>query len=124
MLSFVDNKTANERNRRSQKQKEVTQVSTREQPNPQEQKVHSLLLPFAGSEGTTIVKNLNKTLKNVLPSYVKTNIADTGQKLKSRFQINDKVNEKHKHDLIYYTQCPEAFCKKDYLGETGRSIIE
>ena len=47
----------------SQKQKEVTQVSMTEQPNPQEQKVHSLLLPFAGSKGTTIVKNLNKTLK-------------------------------------------------------------
>ena len=41
------------------------------QPNPQEQKVHSLLLPFAGPKGTTIVKNLNKTLKNVLPSNVK-----------------------------------------------------
>ena len=44
------------------------------QPNPQEQKVHSLLLPFAGPKGTTIVKNLNKTLKNVLPSNVKTHI--------------------------------------------------
>ena len=31
-----------------QKQKEVTQISVTEQPNPQEQKVHSLLLPFVG----------------------------------------------------------------------------
>ena len=52
----------------SPKQKEVTQVSMMDQPNPQEQKVHSLLLPFAGSKGTILVKNLNKTLKNVLPS--------------------------------------------------------
>ena len=50
-----------------QKQKKVTQISMTEQPNPQEQKVHSFLLPFAGPKGTTIVKNLNKTLKNVLP---------------------------------------------------------
>ena len=42
-----------------------------EQPNPPEQKVHSLLLPCVGPKGTTIVKNLNKTLKNVLPSNVK-----------------------------------------------------
>ena len=55
----------------SQKQKEVTQVGMTEQPNPQEQKVHSLLLPFAVA---TVVKNLNKTLKNVLPRNVKTRI--------------------------------------------------
>ena len=95
-----------------------------EQPNPQEQKVHSLMLPFADAKRTTIVKNLNKTLKNVLPSNVKTRITYTGQKLNSRFQIKDKINEKHKHDLIYYTKCPEEFCTEDYLGETGHRIIE
>ena len=107
-----------------QKQKEVTQVSVTDQPNPQQQKIHSLMLPFASSEGTTIVKNLNKTLKNVLSSNVKTCITYTGQKLNSRFQIKDKINEKHKHDLIYYTKCPEEFCTEDYLGETGHRIIE
>ena len=57
----------------SQKQKEVTQASIMEQPNPnpQEQKAHSLLLPFVGFKGTTINKNLNKTLKNVLPKQCK-----------------------------------------------------
>ena len=108
----------------SQKQKEVTQVGMTDQPTPQEQKVNSLLFLFAGSKGTTIVENLNKTLKNVLPSNVKTRITYTGQKLNSRFQIKDKINEKHKHDLIYYTKCPEKFCTEDYLGETGRKIIE
>ena len=65
----------------SQKQKEVTQVSMTQQPNPKEQRVHSLLLPFAGSKGTTIVKNLSKTIKNVLPNNVRTHITYTGQKL-------------------------------------------
>ena len=73
-----------------QKQKEVTQISMMEQLNPQEQKVHSLLLPFVVPKGKTIVKNLNKTLKNVLTSDVKTRITYTGQKLDSRFQIKDK----------------------------------
>ena len=108
----------------SQKQREVTQVSMTEQPNPQEQKVHSLLLPFVGSKGTTIAINLNKTLKNVLPSNVKTRITYTGQKLNSRFQIKDKINEKHKRNLIYFTKCPEAFCTEDYLGEISRRIIK
>ena len=56
----------------SEKQKEVTQVSKTEQSNPKEQKVQSLLLPLAGSKDTTIVKNSNKTLKNVLRNNVKT----------------------------------------------------
>ena len=73
-----------------QKQKEVTQISMMEQLIPQEQKVHSLLLPFVVPKGKTIVKNLNKTLKNVLTSDVKTRITYTGQKLDSRFQIKDK----------------------------------
>ena len=58
----------------SQKQNEVTQVSTTEQPSPQEQKLHSLVLPFADSKGTALMKNLNKTLKNALPSNIKTGI--------------------------------------------------
>ena len=107
-----------------QKQKKVTQISMTEQANPQEQKIHSLLLPFPGPKGTTIVKNLNTTLKEVLPSNVKTRITCTGQKLNSRFQIKDKINEKHKHDLIYYTKCPETSFTEEYLGETSRRIIE
>ena len=107
-----------------QKQKEVTQISMTEQSNPQEQKIHSLLLPFAGPKGTTVAKNLHKTLKNVFPSNVKTRISYLGQKLNSRFQIKHKINEKQKHDLIYYTKCPEASCTERYLGETVRRIIE
>ena len=107
-----------------QKQKEITQIGMTEQPSPQEQKVHSLLLLFLGPKCTAIVQNLNKTLKNVLPSNVKTQITYTGQTLNSSFQIKYKTNEKHKHDLSYYTKCPEASCSEEYLGETGRIIIE
>ena len=34
------------------------------------------------------------------------------------------MKDQHKHDLIYYSKCPEPTCKEDYLGETGRRIIE
>lgn len=40
---------------KSQNQKEVTETSITEHPNPQEQKFRSLLLPYKGSEGTAIV---------------------------------------------------------------------
>ena len=46
-----------------QKQKEATQLSMTEQANPQEQKIHSLLLPFPGPKGTTAVKNLKQHIK-------------------------------------------------------------
>ena len=36
-----------------------------------------------------------------------------------------KIKDQHKHDLVYYSRCPEPTCKEeDYLVETGRSIIE
>ena len=76
---------------KSQKQEEVNQISMMEQPSPREQRVYSLLLPFAGSKSTTIAKNLNKTFKNILPNNVKTGITYTGQKLRSRFQMKDKT---------------------------------
>ena len=52
---------------------------------------------------------MNKTITNVLPKRVKIHITYKGQKLSSRFQIKHKINEKHKHDLIYYTKFPEPF---------------
>ena len=94
----------------SQKQKEITQISKTQQPNPKEQTVHSLLLPFAGFKGTIIVKNMNKTLKNVLPNNVKRRITYTSQKLSSKFQIKDKTNEKYKQNLIYYVKYLEPSC--------------
>ena len=78
----------------SQKQKEVIRVNMTEQPNPQEQKIQWLLLPLTGSKATTVVKNLNKTLKKTLPRHVKSRIAYTGQKLNSRLQIKDKIKKK------------------------------
>lgn len=84
----------------SQKQKEVTHNSMVEQPNPQEERVYSLL-SFTGSKGTTIVKNQNETLENILPNNAKIRITYTGKKLNRTFLIKDKANKKHKHNLIY-----------------------
>ena len=40
-----------------------------EQPNPHKQKFHSLIKPFVDHKCTTIIKNLNKTLKNVHEAF-------------------------------------------------------
>ena len=44
----------------------------------------------ASKSKRTETKNLNKTLKNLLPNNVKTRIQRTGQKLSSIIQIKDK----------------------------------
>ena len=74
-----------------------------EQPNPNEERVHSLL-PFAGFEFTNTVKNLNKTLKNVLPNNLATVITNSGQKLSSKLQIKNEKNEKHKKTISFTMQ--------------------
>ena len=46
------------------------------------------------------------------------------QKTWYTFQIKDLTKNQHESDLIYYGKCPEPNCDNDYLGETGRRIIE
>ena len=67
---------------------------------------------------------MNNNIQRILPNNVKTWITYTGRKFGSKFQIKDLTKNQHKHDLIYYSKCPEPICDKDYLGETGRRIIE
>ena len=55
---------------------------------------------------------------------MKTSITFTSQNLSSRFQSSDKANEKHRHNLIYYSKCPEPSCTKDYRCDTSRRITE
>ena len=91
---------------------------------PTVEKTHSLMLPYAGTKGNTIIKSMNSCLKRNLPNNVNTRVTYTGQKLNTKFQIKDKTDPKHVHDLIYYAKCPEEFCNDDYLGETDRRIFE
>ena len=86
--------------------------------------MHSLILPYTGLKDNTIIKTMNNSLKRFLPDNVKTRVTYTGKKLGTKFQIKDNTSDQHKHDLVYYSKFPEPTCKEDYLGETGRRIIE
>ena len=63
-------------------------------------------------------------MQRILSNNVKTRITYTGRKLGTKFQIKDLPRSQHEHDLIYYSKCPEPNCNDDYLGDTGRIIIE
>ena len=67
---------------------------------------------------------MNNSIKRILPDNVKTRVTYTGQKLSTKLQIKNKTKDQHKHDLVYYSKYPEPTCHEDYLGETGRRIIE
>ena len=70
-------------------------------------------MSYTGSKGGTIIKTMNNSLKRILPD-----------KLATKFQNKDKTKDQHKHDLVYYSKCREPTYNEDYLGETGRRIIE
>ena len=67
---------------------------------------------------------MKNNTKRILPNNVKTIITYTGRKLGVKFQIKDLTKIQHEHDLIYYSKCQEPNCDQDYLGETGRRMIE
>ena len=67
---------------------------------------------------------MNNNIQQILPKNVKTRITYTGRKLGTKFQMKDLTKNQDKHDLIYYSKCPEPNCNENYLGETGRIIIE
>ena len=70
------------------------------------------------------MKSFKKGMRKILPNNVKPRIAFTGRKVGTSFQIKDKTEMKHNHDTVYYNECPEEQCDKNYIGETGRRISE
>ena len=48
----------------------------------------------------------------------------TGRKLSTCFEIKDKNNFDHQHDLVYHAKCPSELCDENYVGESGRRIAE
>ena len=63
-------------------------------------------------------------IQQILPNNVETRITYTGRKLGTKFQIKDVTKNQYKHDLIYSKKCQKPICNEDYLGETGRIIME
>ena len=99
-------------------------VSTINNEPPITEKHPLLVLPYQGQKGDRILKSFQKEMNKLLPDNIKPKIAFTGKKLGTSFQVKDKTEKKHNHDVIYYGKCPEDQCTEDYLGETGRRFNE
>ena len=96
-----------------------TQVTTNTEENE-----HLLMLPYKSKVGETTLKSLRSILKSVIPANNTCKIIHTGTKLAPKFNIKDKINKEHKHDLIYKALCHDLNCDETYRGEIGRGFSE
>ena len=67
---------------------------------------------------------MEKYVRKLLPKKSTWQITYTGKKLSSQFNIKDKTNFEHRHELIYHANCPIPTCEDNYIGETARCIHE
>ena len=88
------------------------------------QKQPLLFLTYHGKKGDHILKSFKKGMRKILPRNVKPQVAFTGRKVGISFQIKDKTEMKHNHDIVYYIKCPVEQCNENYIGEIRRRISE
>ena len=98
--------------------------SANENDSSNNEKIHRLMLPYQGDKGSNLLKSMKRYVSKLLPEHTKLEITFTGKKLNSCFSIKDKTKFEHQHDLVYYVKCTEPSCRDNYVGETGRRIIE
>ena len=67
---------------------------------------------------------MRKRLNVVLPRNVKIRTCYTGKRLNSCFKTKDWMKSEDEHDLIYHVKCSELSCTDDYIGDSGRQMIE
>ena len=83
-----------------------------------------LVISYQGKNGDHVLKSFKKGMRKMLPNKLKPHIVFTGGKVGRSFQIKDKTEIKHNHDITYYKECPEKQCNENYIGEPGRRISE
>ena len=86
--------------------------------------VHTLKLPFKCEEGTNLIKSIKTTSRKALSENHDVRIVLTGTKLSSHFNIKDKTNKQHKHDLVCLSSCPSSTCNDCYISEKGRRLSD
>ena len=66
-----------------------------------------------------IISSMQKQVNCALPDDVKMMVSYTGKKL----SILMWTVFNHKH-IVHYAMCPKESCSHDYVGESGRSVLE
>ena len=83
------------------------------------------MLPYQGEQGSRLVKSLKRSITKLLPKATQLEFEVTGSELSStHFQIKDKTEFEHNHDVFYLGMCPENNCSDNYVGESARRVSE
>ena len=83
-----------------------------------------LLLPFSGKQGIQLLSEIKKQLKKKILSNVKTCITYEGIKFSTQLPVKDRTKFEHRHNLVYFSHCPNATCNETYVGQTDRTTKE
>ena len=67
---------------------------------------------------------MEKQLKKSILSDMKTYITYECTKLSAQFPVKNRTKFKHRHNIVYFSRCPNVTCNETYVGETDRSINE
>ena len=67
---------------------------------------------------------MKRQLKKIIPSNVKTCITCEGTKLSTQFTVKDRAKFEHRHNIAYFSHCPNVTCNETHVGETDRGIKE
>ena len=65
---------------------------------------------------------MKRRISKLLPPEIKTQVAYTGKKLSTCFNVKDQSKFEHQHDVVYYADCPNEKCRENYIGENGHRI--
>ena len=71
-----------------------------------------LFLPFSGKQGIQLLSKMKKQLKKTIPSNVKTCITYGDTKLSTQFLVKDRTKFEHRHNIVYFSCCPNETCNK------------
>ena len=83
-----------------------------------------ILCYVSGKQGIQLLSKMKKQLKKSILSNVKTCIIFEGTKLSTQFSVKDRTKFEHKHNIVYFSCCPNVTCNEIYVQETDRRIKE
>ena len=76
-----------------------------------------IVLPYNGFKGESIIRGFKNVLRDSLPQNVVPRFVYKGRKLGSFFQIKDKIDDKHRSNLVYGYRIPDRVTEGyDYIG--------
>ena len=88
----------------------------------QERIIFYYSIPCKGEKGEHFIKSTKRRTSKLLPPGIKTQLAYTGKKLSTCFNIKTQSKFEHQHDVVYFADCPNEKCRKNYIDKSCRRI--